>query len=200
MAYPSWAWPCPQLNASVLRGCLLPRVGRTDVQWSQIRFNGSEPRVVGSSWGSFPSMRIAAAAARLVSVWFSKWSFCSFHYDGSHLRCERHSRNIGCLYFSWRTLSHRCLSCVMFSWWCDTLGPLPVSYILAYCWVCDNRFMLVGIVQRSVKEVAASWRWSHQVISMSTQGLLTLVHFCCRQLLLVVFVIIFHIIQYIIHY
>jgi len=35
------------------RGCLLPRV-RTDVQWSQIRFNGSEPRVVGSSWRSFP--------------------------------------------------------------------------------------------------------------------------------------------------
>ena len=32
----------------------LPRVGRTDVQWSQIRFNGSEPRVVGSSWRSFP--------------------------------------------------------------------------------------------------------------------------------------------------
>ena len=32
----------------------LPRVGRTDVQWSQIRFSGSEPRVVGSSWRSFP--------------------------------------------------------------------------------------------------------------------------------------------------
>ena len=26
------------------RDCLLPRVGITDVQWSQIRFNGSEPR------------------------------------------------------------------------------------------------------------------------------------------------------------
>ena len=36
------------------RGCLLPRVGKTEVQWSQIRFNGSEPRVVGSSWMSFP--------------------------------------------------------------------------------------------------------------------------------------------------
>ena len=35
-------------------GCLLPRVRRTDVQWSQIRFSGSEPRVVGSSWRSFP--------------------------------------------------------------------------------------------------------------------------------------------------
>jgi len=32
------------------RGCLLPRIGRTRVQWSQIlRFNGSEPRAVGSS-------------------------------------------------------------------------------------------------------------------------------------------------------
>jgi len=35
-------------------GCLLPHVGRTDVHWSHIRFNGCEPRVVGSSWWSFP--------------------------------------------------------------------------------------------------------------------------------------------------
>ena len=34
--------------------CLPPRLERTDVQWSQIRFNGSEPRVVGLSWRSFP--------------------------------------------------------------------------------------------------------------------------------------------------
>jgi len=39
------------------RGRLLPRVGRTDVQWSQIRFNGSAPRMVGSSWRSFPVWR-----------------------------------------------------------------------------------------------------------------------------------------------
>ena len=32
---------------------LLPRIGRTDVQWSQIRFNGSEPHVVWSSWRLF---------------------------------------------------------------------------------------------------------------------------------------------------
>jgi len=37
-----------------LAGCLPPRIGRTDVRWSQIRFNGSEPRVVGSSRGLFP--------------------------------------------------------------------------------------------------------------------------------------------------
>jgi len=36
-----------------LRGYLLPHVGRTNVQWSQIRFNGIEPHVVGSSWRSF---------------------------------------------------------------------------------------------------------------------------------------------------
>jgi len=36
------------------RGCLLSHVGRTDVQLSQIRFSGSEPCVVGSSWRSFP--------------------------------------------------------------------------------------------------------------------------------------------------
>ena len=35
------------------RGWLLP-TGRSDVQWSQIQFNDSEPRVGGSSWGSFP--------------------------------------------------------------------------------------------------------------------------------------------------
>ena len=34
-------------------GCLLPRIGRTDVQWSRIPFSGSDPRVVGSSWRSF---------------------------------------------------------------------------------------------------------------------------------------------------
>jgi len=43
------------------RGCLLPRVGRTDVQSSQIRFNGSEPRVVGLPGGR---LRIAAATGR----------------------------------------------------------------------------------------------------------------------------------------
>jgi len=37
-----------------LAGCLPPRIGRTDVRWSRIRFNGSEPRVVGSSRGLFP--------------------------------------------------------------------------------------------------------------------------------------------------
>ena len=37
-----------------LRGCLLPHVGWSDVQWSQIRFISSEPRVGGSSWRSFP--------------------------------------------------------------------------------------------------------------------------------------------------
>jgi len=42
------------LTAVFSSGCLLPRVGRADVQWSQIRFSGSEPRVVGSSWRSFP--------------------------------------------------------------------------------------------------------------------------------------------------
>ena len=36
------------------RGCLLPCIGRTDVQQSQIQFNGYEPRVVGSSRRSFP--------------------------------------------------------------------------------------------------------------------------------------------------
>ena len=36
-------------NATVFStGSLLPRVGRTIVQWSQIRFSDSEPRVVGS--------------------------------------------------------------------------------------------------------------------------------------------------------
>jgi len=41
------------------RGCLLPCVGRTDVQWSQIRFNGfgSELCVIGSSWELFPVKR-----------------------------------------------------------------------------------------------------------------------------------------------
>ena len=34
-------------------GCLLPCVGRTDVQWFQIWFNGSEPHVVGSAWRLF---------------------------------------------------------------------------------------------------------------------------------------------------
>jgi len=41
----------------ILGGCLLPCIGKTDVQWSQIRFNGYEPRVVGSSWRSFPVWR-----------------------------------------------------------------------------------------------------------------------------------------------
>jgi len=36
------------------RACHLPCIGRTDVQWSQIWFNGSEPHVVGTSWRSFP--------------------------------------------------------------------------------------------------------------------------------------------------
>ena len=36
------------------RCCLLPHIGRTGVKWSQVRFNGSGPRVVGSSWRSFP--------------------------------------------------------------------------------------------------------------------------------------------------
>ena len=33
-----------------LIGRLVPRVGRTDVGWSPIRINGSQPRVIGSSW------------------------------------------------------------------------------------------------------------------------------------------------------
>ena len=36
------------------RCCLLPHIGRTGVKWSQVRFNGSGPHVVGSSWRSFP--------------------------------------------------------------------------------------------------------------------------------------------------
>jgi len=31
------------------------KLGRTDVQWSQIRLSGSEPCVTGSSWGCFQS-------------------------------------------------------------------------------------------------------------------------------------------------
>ena len=42
------------LHKAQQEGCLLPHLGRTGVQWSQIRFSGSEPRVVGSSWKSFP--------------------------------------------------------------------------------------------------------------------------------------------------
>jgi len=34
------------------RGCLLPRLRRTDVHWSQIRLNGPEPCVIRSFWGS----------------------------------------------------------------------------------------------------------------------------------------------------
>jgi len=42
------------------RGCLLPRVGRTDVQWSQIRFSGSD----GSSRGwVFPEVVSSLAEA-----------------------------------------------------------------------------------------------------------------------------------------
>jgi len=52
------------------RGCLLPRVGRTDVQWSQIRLNGSEPCVVGSSWRSFPVLwRLANRSS--TALWWS---------------------------------------------------------------------------------------------------------------------------------
>ena len=36
------------------RGCLLPHIGRTDVQWSQIKLSGSEPCVIRSSRGLFP--------------------------------------------------------------------------------------------------------------------------------------------------
>ena len=59
VAYSSWAQPYPQSNATAVfsTGCLLQRVERTDVQWSQIRFDGTEPRVVGSSWRSFPVWR-----------------------------------------------------------------------------------------------------------------------------------------------
>ena len=42
------------LTSVFSRGCLLRRMEMTDVQWSQIRFSGSERRVVGSSWRSFP--------------------------------------------------------------------------------------------------------------------------------------------------
>jgi len=35
-------------------GCLLPRVGRTDVLRSLVRFSCSESRMAGSSWRSFP--------------------------------------------------------------------------------------------------------------------------------------------------
>jgi len=41
------------------RGFLLPCVQRTNMQQSQIQFNGSEPGVVGSSWTSFPAWRLA---------------------------------------------------------------------------------------------------------------------------------------------
>ena len=56
------------------RGCLLPRVGRTDVQSSQIRFNGSEPRVVGSSWRSF-----ANCSSNWTAMVFTRSTDLCFH-------------------------------------------------------------------------------------------------------------------------
>jgi len=42
----------PQSNASVLERLPSSTRWKTDVHQSQIGFNGSEPRVVGSSWKS----------------------------------------------------------------------------------------------------------------------------------------------------
>jgi len=47
MVYSSWAQPCTQLNASILERTS----SSTDIRWSQIRFNSSEPCVVEPSWG-----------------------------------------------------------------------------------------------------------------------------------------------------
>ena len=45
--------------------CLLQGVVRTDVQWSEIKLNSSEPRVIGSSWGSFSVSRGLRITAQL---------------------------------------------------------------------------------------------------------------------------------------
>jgi len=71
------------------RGCLLPRIGRTDVQWSQIWFNSSKPYVVGPSWRSFLVWcRLANRSSNCMVTVFIRSTGCntakesqvSFHY------------------------------------------------------------------------------------------------------------------------
>ena len=59
------------------RSCLLPCIWRTDVQWSQIQFSGSEPRVVGSSWRSFPVWwRLANCSSNCTVTVFVRSTAC----------------------------------------------------------------------------------------------------------------------------
>jgi len=54
MTYFPWAQHCPQLNASVLDRLPSSTHRKDRCSVSQIRFSGSEPRVVWSCWRSFP--------------------------------------------------------------------------------------------------------------------------------------------------
>ena len=96
------------------RGCLLPRTGRTDVQWSQIQFNGSEPRVVGSSWRSFPVWwRLANHSSNCMMMVFAAALYCSLS-----------------AYWLWAT----CLCLELVSrhvWWCFSV-PLHLLDLWAH--------------------------------------------------------------------
>ena len=50
------------------RGCLLRCLGRTNVQWSQIPFSGSEPRVVGSA-KFFNTVYVCTVCFCLAACW-----------------------------------------------------------------------------------------------------------------------------------
>jgi len=50
------------------RGCLLRCLGRTNVQWSQIPFSGSEPRVVGSA-KFFNTVYVCTVCYCLAACW-----------------------------------------------------------------------------------------------------------------------------------
>ena len=57
-------------------GCLLPCIGRTN-SVSQIQFNGSEPRAVGSSWRSFPVWwRLVNRSSNCMVIVFIRSTVC----------------------------------------------------------------------------------------------------------------------------
>jgi len=89
---PSHPLECSHVNNRMpvfSRGCLLPHLGRTDVQWSPIRFSGSEPRVdcSGVMFSTLPSVSAYVRMCICSCIWAEAFSTSSPSSSTSEFFC-----------------------------------------------------------------------------------------------------------------
>ena len=121
-----WAYLHSQLNASVLERLHLPLQVRTEVQWSRIRFSGSESCGVVSCdhFRSDMDLGITAAARAPWTIEFQSAS--SWWKRGIHPGCSYVMTSAFDMWWEWWTVSILQIACVLNA---SVRAGLPQLYI-----------------------------------------------------------------------